>query len=58
MKTRNEKELIKLIKDGCDGGNGEFDKFMPSELVNLCVQKDLTFFPEVVNEKIVWYQIG
>lgn len=54
---KEERELRALIKVGCNGGNGEFDKFLPEELVEKSIQFGHSYMPVIKNDKIIWEQI-
>ena len=63
MKTHEQKnpskKLIKLLKKGSDGGNGEFDQFLPNRLMKEAEEKDVSFFPYLREDNSVeWRSIS
>jgi hypothetical protein len=46
--------LVKLIESGCDGGYGEFEKYLPKECRTEC---DSTWYPEINGHTVVWFRI-
>jgi len=57
MKEKDLSELIRLIYSGCDGGNGEFEKFLSDDLREKAMKYDLAYMPTIEKGKVKWVQV-
>lgn len=56
--TDPDPELVKLLKQGADGGKGEFDPFIPKKLARSSTKFDTTWEPVLRSDKktVEWVQ--
>lgn len=53
------KELIELLKEECDGGNGEFDKYLPDVCAQIVEEFGGSYSPILYSDKVVkWVRIS
>lgn len=53
-KNNPHPKLVKLIKKNCDGGYGEFDKYLPKECLKYCRRDGATYFPRLSGKNVIW----
>lgn len=49
--------LRNLIEAECDGGHGEFEKFLPKDLLEKAIKYDHSYMPTIEKDEIVWVQV-
>ena len=47
-------QLVKLLRDGCDGGRGEFEELLPAILRS---DNDASFIPILEKGVVIWERI-
>jgi len=54
-----DKKLAALIESGCDGGNGEFEKYLPKQLRKQVDERDATFVPRLLKKRgmVIWVEV-
>lgn len=58
VQTRPPKKLLKLLKEGCDGGDGEFDEFLPRPIRKLLEKNDSnSWFPVATTKGTVEWSV-
>ena len=52
-------ELLELLAEECDGGNGEFESYLPAHLAAMSAESDATFvcYLGEDSKSVVWEQI-
>ena len=48
-------QLVKLLRDGCDGGRGEFEELLPPILRS--DNSDASFIPTLEKGVVIWERI-
>lgn len=54
---KKERKLIRLINSRCDGGHGEFEEFLPRDLLEKAMKYDHSYMPTIEKGKVVWVQV-
>jgi len=59
MRVENpDPRLVALLQQGVDGGNGEFEEFLPAELAKSCDERDAAYVPMLTTEQhVVWVEL-
>jgi len=48
------RQLVKLLREGCDGGKGEFEELLPAILSD---NNDASFMPTLEKGVVIWERI-
>lgn len=58
LQKNPDKELVALLKKGSDGGKGEFEKFLPKEVVEYSSKQDVSYDPVLQKDgSVEWVRV-
>lgn len=58
LQKNPDKELVVLLKKGSDGGKGEFEKFLPKEVVEYSRKEDVSYDPVLQKDgNVKWVRV-